>query len=140
VEKLLPGEVKNLKKWCSILPLNDQSPVHPFGSVVINFNAATRRHQDCRDYEKICLVLVIKRNCTGGDLVLEDLGVVLDLENGDVVIFRSADITHFNMDFKGERASLVLHSDGAGKESVEQRNGWEGNKWFKGPAPTYYIY
>ena len=44
-------------------------------------------------------------------LCLEELGIKLDLANGDVVIFPSQKISHFNTHFKGERVSIVFHTD-----------------------------
>ncbi len=54
-------------------------------------------------------------------------GIVLGLRNGDVVIFPSAAISHFNLHYKGMRASIVLHSDKRGMEWAADRNGWDHN-------------
>lgn len=61
----------------------------------------------------------------GGDLCFLETGIRLELKNGDMVIFPSAKISHFNMHFKGERASLVFHSDGSGDNWLENRNHWD---------------
>lgn len=63
----------------------------------------------------------------GGDLCFQETHIRLPLRNGDMVIFPSHKISHFNLDFKGERASLVFHSDRSGDKWVEKRNGWSGN-------------
>lgn len=58
-------------------------------------------------------------------------GLVLDLKNGDVVIFTSKDISHFNLHFTGKRASLVFHSDKCFKAWVKNANGWLHNVCFR---------
>jgi len=57
-------------------------------------------------------------------------GLVLRLRSGDAVAFPSHKVTHFNLNFKGKRASLVFHSDKAGLAWCEDGNGWKGNKYF----------
>ena len=57
-------------------------------------------------------------------------GLVLCLRNRDAVAFPSHKVTHFNLNFKGKRASLVFHSDKAGLAWCEDGNGWKGNKYF----------
>lgn len=92
-------------------------------------------HLDKGDKEKFCLVLVLS-DCEGGELAFKELGVVLDLQSGDFVIFRSKDLSHFNLHFRGIRFSFVFHTDShyqlwRGKESSERsRNGWGNNIHF----------
>ena len=43
----------------------------------------------------------------GGELCLAEPGLVIRLRNGDGVIFRSSQITHFNLPFKGKRFSAM---------------------------------
>jgi hypothetical protein len=38
-------------------------------------------------------------------------GVVLKMKTGDVIIFKSSEIIHFNLHYSGKRASLVFHTD-----------------------------
>jgi hypothetical protein len=42
-----------------------------------------------------------------------------------MVLFRSDILSHFNLHFVGERASIVIHTDKAGMEWVTDRNGWK---------------
>jgi hypothetical protein len=56
--------------------------------------------------------------------VLYEAGVVLELVMGDVVIFPSGHITHFNLDYKGTWCSIVMFTDKRGDEWVNSRNGW----------------
>ena len=84
---------------------------------------STKAHRDEKDLEA-CAVLVIG-NHRGGDLVFYEPGLVFPLKEGDLIVFFSGKITHFNLVFKGLRASVVLHSDNAGKNWVESRTGWQ---------------
>jgi hypothetical protein len=128
MEVLLPEKSMELSKWIEQLPYNDISPAYPFSGVVVNTNIATRAHRDPGD-DEICMVLTIS-DCVGGDIVLFELGLVIETRSGDAEIFRSTDQTHFNLDFNGLRASLVLHSDRAGKRWNDDANGWAHNQYF----------
>jgi hypothetical protein len=75
-------------------------------------------------------MVVVVSDCLGGDLVFHELGLVFSGRNGDSSIFRSPDLTHYNLDFKGRRGSLVFHSDKAGKRWAEDGNAWEKNNFF----------
>ena len=116
---------RDIEIYADALPNNEFSPAHPFTGFVVNINVSTQAHRDGKDLEA-CMVLDIGDH-EDGDLVLYEPGVVLPLRNGDMVIFFSNRFTHFNLDFCGKRASLVLHSDAAGLEWVKNRNGWEDN-------------
>jgi hypothetical protein len=125
---LLPDTFHALSEAADSLPGNEQLAAYPFSGLVLNFNGATRIHRDWDDKD-ICVVIVTS-NCTGGSLVLKELGLVLDLKNGDMVTFRSAKLSHFNLHFRGLRASLVLHSDRSLDSWVKNRNNWEQNRYF----------
>ncbi|KAJ7266518.1 hypothetical protein C8J57DRAFT_1229094 [Mycena rebaudengoi] len=60
-----------------------------------------------------------------GALILHELGMVMDLHAGDMVLFLSAQLTHFNLHFQGIRASLVFHTDNALK-LWDLVNKWDG--------------
>ncbi|PPQ74329.1 hypothetical protein CVT26_004246 [Gymnopilus dilepis] len=127
---------QRLAEYPTSLPGNAFSPAYPFGGFVVNLNASTRIHRDHNDAEDICVVIVISENCIGGGLVIMELGLVIDLENGDSVIFRSSQLTHLNLHFRGVRASLVFHTDKAGLKSwvgneITSRGGWAQNKYFR---------
>lgn len=53
-----------------------------------------------------------------------ELGLVLALRTGDILMFESCSITHFDMPYTGYRGSLVLQTDAAMKRYVADRNGW----------------
>lgn len=52
---------------------------------------------------------------------------MLPLKSGDMVVFLSCALTHFNLHYRGERASLVLHTDREITKWTEGRNGWAMN-------------
>ncbi|KAF8952215.1 hypothetical protein BDZ97DRAFT_1931131 [Flammula alnicola] len=135
LKSLLPDTYATLAKFSDTLPGNDHSPAYPFGGFVLNLNVATRVHRDHEDMD-FCSIVVIS-DCVGGGLALCELGIWLDLDNGDCVMFRSSEITHFNMHFEGYRASFVFHSDRAadawtkGRPGKVARNGWANNAYFR---------
>ena len=116
-------------KLVDILPNAEGSPVRPFLSLVVNINVCTVAHRDAKDFE-LCLVLAVGQFSLGG-LVMREQGLVMELRNGDFAIFRSGETTHFNLDYLGERVSLVLHTDGGFTMWEENRNGWKDHPHFK---------
>ncbi|EGO18812.1 hypothetical protein SERLADRAFT_412040 [Serpula lacrymans var. lacrymans S7.9] len=104
MEFCLPEEYSMLAKIVDTLPGKPGSPVTPFLSLVININDHI-----------LCLVLPLG-DFTEGALVLHEQGLVLELKSGDFAIFRPKESTHFNLDYQGERASFVLHTDGFGRD------------------------
>ena len=121
---------------------------YPFGGIVLNLNVATKIHRDPQDLD-LCLIIPIS-DCAGGELVLWELGLVLAQRNGDLSSFPSGDISHYNLDYIGYRASVVFHSDHAsvswtgpegdhpsemstGRPSrhLHDRNGWARNIYLR---------
>ena len=123
----MPEIYNEIEVYGDILPNNHHSPCHPFSGFVLNINVATKAHRDRKDLEA-CIVLDIGEH-EDGDLVLYEPGLVVPLRNGDAILFFSNKITHFNLIFKGIRASIVLHSDMSGKEWAADRNSWEDNNY-----------
>jgi hypothetical protein len=121
----LKDSYDQLRVFCEILPLNHRPTTYPFPGYVLNINVCTAAHVDSGDVD-ICIVLPIG-SFKGGELVLHEAGLVLGLVEGDILIFPSWRITHFNLHFQGVRASLVLHSDRDVKTWNEDRNGWSGH-------------
>lgn len=126
---LLPEEYEILAEFSDNLPNAESAVAHPFTGIVININVATLGHRDKKD-KMICLVLPIG-DFIGGELCLFELGLVLQLKSGDMAIFPSHIYTHFNLDFEGVRASLVLHSDKEGDRWLADRNGWKKNVYLQ---------
>ena len=70
---------------------------------------------------------ITDENCIGGDLCLKEPGIRLPMRCGDVVVFPSHQLSHFNSHFVGERLSLVFHTDSTGDIWYQQRNFWANN-------------
>jgi hypothetical protein len=87
----------------------DSSAAIPFTGYVVNINCRTNAHSDPGD-KAVCVVIPIGL-WDGGELVLDELGLVLDLKQGHAIVFKSQYITHYNLDYKGKRISVVLQSD-----------------------------
>src|ERR1700678_177724 len=128
MKKIMEKDFNLLEAYIQILPGNDSPPYSPFLSMAININVATKAHRDPMD-KAVCLVLALT-NGTGGGLVLHEPGIVADLKNGDIIIFKSSKITHFNLHYTGFRASIVLHSDKEFDRWVENRNNWQDHNYF----------
>ena len=110
--------------YLECLPLGKTSEFYPFAGIVLNINAASIAHRDVGD-DRLCVVIPFG-NFTGGELVLYELGVVLELKAGDILLFNSVEITHFNLLYKGFRGSMVLHTDREWPNYVENdQAGWK---------------
>ncbi|KAI0063872.1 hypothetical protein BV25DRAFT_1801482, partial [Artomyces pyxidatus] len=127
VSTCLPDEYEILKMDADVLPGNNRSAVYPFVGFVVNLNVVTKAHRDDQD-KLLCLVLTLGE-FEGGSLVMVEPGLVLPLRSGDLVAFQSHRITHFNLHFRGLRASLVFHTDRAFDSWTrgDRRNGWSRN-------------
>lgn len=121
---------------CEILPLNSLPVICPLSSFILNFMVSTTLHYDSHN-DKICLIMVIS-DCKGGELVLLELGLILDLCNEDVVIFHSRDITHFNLYFVNMRVSIVCHTDYDFQHWLDDFNKWEECPYFS-PSNLYLV-
>ncbi|KAG6371355.1 hypothetical protein JVT61DRAFT_9557 [Boletus reticuloceps] len=121
----LPEEYEMIAQFSTILPENASCPTHPFTSLVLNINACTRVHRDSGDLH-FCLVMPIGQ-FQGGSLVLVEPGLVLDLRQGDFAVFQSCDVSHFNLNYIGRHASLVLHTDRGMETWRKNQNNWSHN-------------
>ncbi|KAJ7075365.1 hypothetical protein C8R43DRAFT_1054194, partial [Mycena crocata] len=121
--RILPEDYQELSIYVEHLPLDASSPAYPFGGFVLNISACTWAHRDKGD-KRLCLVVPFG-SFKGGQLCLFETGFSFDLQLGDVLIFPSADLTHFNLHFQGQRGTLVLHSDRQGDGWVRDRHGWD---------------
>lgn len=102
--------------------MDTPSPTAPFTGFHLNLRVATIGHVDDNDLGPCCVFTLAK--FTGGQLVLYELGLVIDLQPGQVVLFPSRKITHFNLHFTGERVSIVLSFDKEAVKWVKTANGW----------------
>lgn len=122
IKKELPKEHEELSVFCELLPLNRFPTTYPFPGFVLNIQCCTEGHTDNGD-TTICAVIPFG-DYEGGELVLHEAGLVLDIKRGDVLIFPSHLINHFNLHFKGFRGSIVMHSDKEVARWNFDRNGW----------------
>ena len=113
--------------FAEVLPGETDAPAYPFSGFVLNINIATKVHRDGKDL-RACLVMPIG-TFTGGELVLVEPGIVLPLQAGDIVVFPSCTISHFNLHYTGRRASLVCHTDASGMSWVKDTLGWATNAY-----------
>lgn len=125
---MLPETYERLDASARILPGNSEPICAPFIGLVINLNVVTAAHRDCKD-DGVCLVLAIG-DFEGGDLVLYEPGLVVPLHHGDFAVFPSCKLTHFNLHYKGRRASVVLHTDREFIKWRTSRNSWSSNSSF----------
>ncbi|KAI9066810.1 hypothetical protein FKP32DRAFT_1645100 [Trametes sanguinea] len=128
LRQYLPQLHEEIAMYADILPGNSASPSYPFSGFVINFNVTTKVHRDHGDLHA-CLVLPIGR-FKGGEVCMAEPGLVTRIQSGDIIIFKSWRISHFNLPYTGKRASLVCHSDRAGLTWVKDRMGWKGHSYF----------
>ena len=73
---------------------------------MLNLNVATKAHRDHKDY-LLCLVIPLGE-FMGGELCMVETGLVLEIKSGDIVIFPSGDITHYNLHFTGKFAYCFI--------------------------------
>jgi hypothetical protein len=145
----LPEQYIQLSATADMMPVGILPAAYPFQSWVLNLNVATKAHRDTKDCG-LCLVVPVGR-FEGGELCMVETGLVLEIQSGDVVVFPSPNITHFNLHFKGklfysltlivisishyiysgQRASLVLNTDAEMKTFVETNNGWADNVHYR---------
>lgn len=101
------------------LPSNsDVVACKPFTGMVFNVGVSTTAHRDPMDLQ-FCAVLPVG-DWKGGELCLYELGLSLQLSSGDLVIFRSDILTHFNLAHTGKRTSFVFSTDKHFRSWVEQ--------------------
>ena len=74
------------------------------------------------DLDDLCGMMLLTHT-DGGSLCLYEAGLVFDLNPGDIIFFASASLTHFNLDYRGWRVSVILHTDKAYKSWEKDCNG-----------------
>ncbi|KAJ7575932.1 hypothetical protein C8J56DRAFT_1062797 [Mycena floridula] len=111
------------------MPFNTSPGAAPFTGYIININVTTDGHIDPSD-RNLCVVVPFG-DWEDGELVLYQLGLVVDLKPLDILIFPSSRITHFNLRHKGKRGSVVMSTNKEFDSWVENQNGYQG-KNFKG--------
>lgn len=90
---------------------------------MLNIHVCTDGHVD--EFDDLVCVVIPFGVWHGGELVLHEAGLVVEMKSGDIIIFPSSKITHFNLHFTGTRLSIVMHSDKYSDSWVKDRNGWK---------------
>ncbi|KAJ6578502.1 hypothetical protein B0H19DRAFT_1062983 [Mycena capillaripes] len=122
LRKLFPEEHFHIQVFASRLPLNQRSPAYPFAGYVLNIGVSSDAHRD--EGDKIFCVIIPFGEWEGGEFGLHEPRFLFRLRAWDAIIFQSCKVTHFNMDIKGVRCSLVLHTDKEGDNWVHSMNNW----------------
>lgn len=125
IMKQLPVQYHCLSVNLQRIPNSEPIPTAPFCGYVLNLHVATEVHKDDGDPPGGLCVVVVFGEFEGGSLVLYEPGLRLDLKNGDVVMFPSSRISHFNLHYRGKRGSIVMHGDRWYKTWVEGKTGWK---------------
>ncbi|KAI9886450.1 MAG: hypothetical protein M1823_001768 [Watsoniomyces obsoletus] len=100
---------QTMSRYSALSSLHYSSRDCFLGRVLLR-NLVAEPHKDALDTRTGWVAICCFGNFTGGDLVVPDLGVRLQLRPGGVVFLRSALFVHFLTDFKGERTSMVFFS------------------------------
>jgi hypothetical protein len=82
-----------------------------FTTAYINCDFAVSSHRDKFDLKDGYCFVTTFGNYTGGALNLETINETIELNPGDVIAFKSQDITHSVAHYIGERYSFVLFND-----------------------------
>ncbi len=102
--------------------MGQETPAFPFTGFVLNLCACTTGHRDKGDLQ-LCVVIPFG-DWEGGELCLYEPHLVFKARPGDLIIFPSSEITHFNLHMTGKRGSVVLQTDKALIDWSKKRNCW----------------
>ncbi|RPA73283.1 hypothetical protein BJ508DRAFT_334238 [Ascobolus immersus RN42] len=90
-------------------PCIDKTLFWPFCMMAINRNCYSLPHKDLNDFARGFCFLLCWGKFKGGEVTFKELGMKLPLKRGQLLIFRSALLTHWNQPVtSGIRHSLVL--------------------------------
>jgi len=70
---------------------------------------ATDPHKDNNDCKNAFCMIVVFGEFEGGDLVLSEIGIVIEIKCGYIVLIRSALLEHFNLHVLNNRFSVVYY-------------------------------
>ncbi|TDL13178.1 hypothetical protein BD410DRAFT_735642 [Rickenella mellea] len=122
LKTLIPESYDRHNEYLKILPLGGNILSPPFTGMVVNIGVATDAHRDDGD-EEYCVVCPFGRH-RKGEIVIYELKLVIEVQIFFIFAFLSRNLTHFNLEFEGNRGSVVLQSDRTIKGFAEDRNGW----------------
>jgi hypothetical protein len=107
-----------------VLPLASNLGVHPLSGWVLNIAASTHAHVDPMDLADFCGAFLLTDGVQGGSVCLHQAGLVCHMRAGDGALFCSRTQSHFNLHFKGKRASIILQSCKDLLNWYKNCNGW----------------
>lgn len=97
------------EKYMSVSQKQKSRVFGPWYTLNININYACLPHTDKNDYlDGYCWIIPFGNWTNGGCLLLDDFGVQIDVQPGDVVALKSAKIKHSVTKYEGVRNFLVL--------------------------------
>ena len=70
---------------------------------------ATDPHKDKHDCKYGFCVIVVFGKFEGGDLVLSEIGIIIEVKCGFIILIRSALLEHFNLKVLKNRFSIVYY-------------------------------
>jgi hypothetical protein len=105
-------------------------PLWPFSGVAFNWYAHSKVHMDGGDGPYA--VLTVSGNFKGGYVCLAGLNLSFELRPGEVIIFNSRRVPHFNLSYEGERHSFVFYTQHLLDAWVADGNGWDGHRTARG--------
>ena len=122
VAKLIQCSFPELYSLFNIDIPNIETNLSFFKSFAINFGlqeeansdlirqGATDRHKDQNDCLYAFCAVVVFGDFEGGDLALSEIGLVIEIKYGHIILLRSSLLEHFNTKvLKGKRDSIVFY-------------------------------
>eukprot|EP01117_Protostelium_nocturnum_P007784 TRINITY_DN2785_c0_g1_i2.p1 TRINITY_DN2785_c0_g1~~TRINITY_DN2785_c0_g1_i2.p1 ORF type:complete len:167 (+),score=32.60 TRINITY_DN2785_c0_g1_i2:286-786(+) len=79
-----------------------------FPGFAINESVSTKCHRDFGDYPDGLCAVISFGEFTGGDLCFLEPQMIFPFPAGQIIFFRSVLLNHWNLDFVGQRHSLVF--------------------------------
>ncbi len=71
---------------------------------------ATNQHKDDNDYLHAFCIIIVFEKFKGEDLILNELGIIIEIKSGYMVLLRSTLLEYFNSRVKtGNRFSIIFY-------------------------------
>jgi hypothetical protein len=107
--KCLDGKLFDYYSSLDLPPCIDKTLFWPFCMMALNRNCYSLPHKDLNDFARGFCFLLCWGDFKGGDVSFKELGLKVPLKRGQLLIFRSALLTHWNQPvIEGVRHSMVL--------------------------------
>lgn len=89
-------------------PMLDKTLFWPFCMLALNRNCTSLPHKDLNDLSQGFCFLLCWGDFTGAEMTFRELGLKIPFKRGQILIFRSSLLTHWNQIAHGIRHSMVL--------------------------------